>query len=262
MYANSPDIKVLRTSKARRPYLIYVRAGSNPRPCLFAGLPPSRNFDVAVNYYEKPHCDDALQANAEHSVAGGLSKFQAAKKCGHAGLFDGYEGVYFLDEDIELQFDPSVFFEYCSAQQFSLAQAALSHESDGAWRITFRHPAFEFRITNFVEVMAPYFHSNFLWTVLETFDASISTYGLDVLWASELEANQTAAIVDKFEMRHLKRRNFTEGRFYEYLKTIGVNCFEEMAAILTSLGIESYQLQIKGGMQIIEEVRVTLRRDS
>ena len=257
MFENSPNISILRSVERYRRFLIMIRCGSSVRPSLFQGpLPNERNFDVVVNYFAPPHPDDFFYQGAEFLVAGGLSKFQAAKQFLYAGLLDKYEGFYFLDDDIELHFDPAVFLDYCSTKAFAVAQASLTHPSDGAWRITFCHPGFEYRLTNFVEVMAPYFSRNFLMAVVEAFDMSISTYGLDVFWGSQLEAGQTAAIVDSFQMSHPKRRDFLGGAYYAYLKSLGINCFEEMKNVLVTLGIESYPIRLKGGVDIVESVRV------
>src|SRR5438094_10559085 len=185
MFENTADISILRSIDRHRRFLVMIRCGSSARPSLFSGpLSNARNFDVAVNYFAPPHADDFFYESAEFLLVGGLSKFQAAKQFMYAEHLDQYEGVYFLDDDIELHFDPSQFLEYCASKQFAIAQASLSAPSDGAWRITFHHPGFEYRLTNFVEVMAPYFAKNFLMTVVEGFDISISTYGLDVLWGS------------------------------------------------------------------------------
>jgi len=234
-----------------------IRCGSNVRPSLFKGpLPADRNFDVAVNYFAPPHPEDFFFEGAETVVAGGLSKFHAAKQMLHADLLHPYSGVYFLDDDIELHFDPSAFLEYCGEKRFSLAQAALSPPSDGAWRITYLHPGFEYRLTNFVEVMAPFFSKDFLLTVVESFDMSISTYGLDVFWGSQLEEHQSAAIVDRFVMSHLKRRDLGGGAYYAYLQSMGIDCFAEMKQVLDRLGIDSYPIRLKGGVEIVESVRV------
>ena len=258
MFSNSSNVSIVRSVDEHRRFLVMIRCGSRPRPSLFSEpLPIGRNFDVAVNYYAPPNEKDYFFQNAELIIAGGLSKYHAAKQCMHAGALHAYEGVYFLDEDIELHFNPSEFFEYCTSKNFAIAQAALSHASDGAWRLTYCHPAFEYRLTNFVEVMAPFFSKEFLLTVVEAFDISISTYGLDVFWGTQLEKGQTAAIVDRFQMTHAKRRDFESGTYYAYLKSIGVDCFLELKNVLNQLGLDSYDLRLLGGAEIVETVRVT-----
>jgi hypothetical protein len=93
-------------------------------------------------------------------------------------------------------------------------------------------------------------------TVVEAFDISISTYGLDVFWGSQLELDQPAAVVDSFSMSHAKRRDFANGAYYAYLNSLGIDCFKEMKNVLNMLGIDSYQIRFKGGVEIVESVRV------
>ena len=257
MFQNSEEVSLLRSVDRYRRFLVMIRAGSGVRPSFFSA-PSSqvRNYDVAINYFAPPHPDDYYAKNAEFLIAGGLSKFHAAKKVLHAGLLDKYEGLYCLDDDVELHFDPSDFLEYCRDKGFAMAQAALTHVSDGAWKITFHHPGFEYRLTNFVEVMAPYLSSEFLMNVVERFDISISGYGLDVFWGAQLEETQTAAVVDRFRMSHLKRRDFASGAYYDYLRSLGINCFEELKQVLNTLALDSYEIRLKGGVEIVESVRV------
>src|SRR5437773_11795247 len=107
MFANSRDIHVLNMPQGRRRYLILIRAGSKPRPSFFCEAPgPERDWDVGVNYYAQPHSDDALRHSADLVWAGGLSKMHGAKLLFEAtGLHEAYEGIFFLDEDVELLFE-------------------------------------------------------------------------------------------------------------------------------------------------------------
>ncbi len=256
-FSNRQELSVVRAPSAFRRHLVFIRCGTNVREALFRQRPPAtRSFDVALNFYAPPHPEDNLFDNAEFVLAGGLSKYQAAKRFHQAGHLARYEGVYFLDEDVELHFDLSEFLRYCEDKRFPICQASLSHASDGAWRITYNHPGFEYRLTNFVEVMAPYFSRQFLATVVDTFDVSISTYGLDVLWGSQLPPDRSAAIIDRYQMSHLKQRELGTGAYYAYLRSIGIDCFSEMKAVLTRLGIDAYPVVMKSGVQIVEKVAV------
>src|SRR5262245_47174197 len=221
MFANSPTVTPLRTVDRHRNFLVLIRAGSGPRPSFFREpLPQARNYDVALNYFSAPHPDDAAFEGADLVFAGGLSKFHGAKRILiETGLLDKYEGAFFLDEDIELRFDPSEFFDYCRGRQFSIAQPALSHDSEGAFRVTYWHPGYEFRLTNFVEVMAPYFSREYLSAMVQSFELSISGWGLDIYWGSQLNGRH-AAVVDRFVMNHLRRPDTAEGAYYQYLRSI------------------------------------------
>jgi hypothetical protein len=257
MFQNTERVSILRAPPRNRRFLVYVRCGSNARATLFNNSSGGdRNYDVALNFYSAPHPEDAVYEWSEFLIGGGLSKFHAAKQFLYTGILDRYLGVLFLDDDLDLHFDLGSFFEYCEAAKFAMAQPSLTHSSDGAWRITYHHPGFEYRLTNFVEVMGPYFARDFLMTVVESFDLSISTYGLDVFWGMQLEEGQQAAIVDRFQMSHLKRRNLASGDYYGYLQSIGVDWMREMKNILELLKLDSYEIRMRGGMEIIERVQV------
>jgi len=235
-----------------------LRCGSSARPS-FAALPDQRNFDVAANYYAAPHPEDGLHTQSEFLIAGGLSKYHAAKQFLYSGFLHKYQGIAFLDEDVELHFDLSDYLLYCQAQGFDLCQPALTAASDGAWNITFRHPGFEYRLTNFVEVMAPYMSQRFLMSVVDSFDVSISTYGLDVLWGAQLEPDQRAAVIDRYLMTHAKPRDFHQGAYYAYLRSLGIDPLHELKNVLETLQLECYEIRFKGGMEIVQTVRVASR---
>jgi hypothetical protein len=261
VFSNSEQVSVLRTPSSFRRYLVFIRCGSNAPLALFNPIPSNvRNFDIALNYFAPPQSDNVLYNKAEFLLAGGMSKYHAAKHFLYQGFLDAYQGIYFLDEDVELHFDVSEFLQYCEQKEFSIAQAALTPSSDGAWKITFHHPAFEYRLTNFVEVMAPYISRRFLMNIVDAFDISISTYGLDVFWGSQLEGGDTAAVVDRFQMGHLKLRDFEGGAYYKYLQSIGVDCFLEMRKVLDMLGIDRYTIRLRGGAEIVEQAAVSITR--
>jgi len=253
-FSNSPALVAVRVAERHRRFLVVIRAGSLPRPSLFRGpLPAVRNYDVAVNYFAVPHPDDIAFTSGEFVFAGGLSKYHAAKRIlVESRLLDPYDGVLFLDEDVELHFDLSEFFEFCREKRFSIAQPSLTHHSAGAYRATYYHPGYQFRLTNFVEVMAPFFAREFLQTMVQSFDLSISGWGLDVFWGSQLTERRSAAIIDNFRMTHLRRPDPHHGPYYVYLRSIGVDWRSEFESIFTRLGISEYPIRVKGGSQIVQ----------
>src|SRR6266567_2969954 len=141
-YQNSDDIHVLSAPHTPRRHLILVRAGSEPRPSFFKeALPATRDYDIGVNYYAPPHPKDILRTTAEIVFAGGRSKMHGAKRFFEAtGLHDVYEGVLFLDDDVEVLFDPDAFFAVCHDYPLHLAQPALTPDCTEAIGLTRQHP--------------------------------------------------------------------------------------------------------------------------
>ena len=242
MFQNSETIQILSLPENPRPYLILIRAGSNPRPCFFnEPAPDARNYDIGLNYYSSPHPDDAFRTTAELVFGGGLSKLHGAKRLFEAtGLHEVYNGVFFLDDDVELLFVPDEFFALCREYALDLAQPALTLDSSDAIGITLQHPSLILRTTNWVEIMAPFLARDFLREMLHSFDFSISGWGIDIYWGHHLGDRWKAGIVDHFLIRHTNTRDFVNGAFYKYLRSLNINPFVEMDAILTKIGHDSY----------------------
>jgi hypothetical protein len=169
----------LELPRTPRRYLVLIRAGSKPRPSFFKEAPPeTRDYDIGLNYYAPPHPDDTLRTTADIVFAGGLSKMHGAKRFFEAtNLHDVYEGVFFLDDDVEILFDPSAFFAVCRENALDLAQPALTADCTDAMGFTRQHPGLKLRTTNWVEVMAPFLARDFLKAMLHSFDMSISAGG-------------------------------------------------------------------------------------
>jgi hypothetical protein len=242
MFQNSNDIHILSVPRSPRRYLVLIRAGSNPRPSFFKdALPNDRSYDLGLNYYAPPHPDDVLRATADVVFAGGLAKMHGAKRFFEAtGLHEVYEGVFFLDDDVEILFNPDAFFAFCREYSLALAQPALTSDCVDAMGLTRQHPGLKLRTTNWVEIMAPFMVRDFLKEMLHSFDLSISGWGIDVYWGHHLGQRWTAGIVDDFLMRHTNPSNHESGAFYKYLKSIGVDPHDEMRQILKKIGTNSY----------------------
>ena len=199
-------------------------------------LAGARDWDLALSAYQRPDAEPLLR-HAEWLMTGGLSKYHAAALFqAAAGGLEGYEQVLFLDDDVALGFDPAALFAYQQREGFALAQAALSHDSHASFRLLLACPAFHYRCTNFVEVMAPSMRADFLRLALPFFTRSISTWGLDLLWSTLLGEGREAAVIDDLMMRHTRAIR-PDGAFYRYLLERGINPSEELRSILVGLGM-------------------------
>jgi hypothetical protein len=208
--------------------------------------PVDRDYDIALNYYAPPHPDDALRSAADMVFTGGLSKLHGAKQLFEVTrLHDAYEGVFFLDADVEILFNPTDFFAFCREYRLDLSQPALTPDCTTAIGLTRQHPGLKLRTTNWVEIMAPYLARDFLKEMLHSFDLSISGWGIDIYWGHHLGERWTAGIVDDFLMRHTVPSNHDSGAFYTYLKSIGVDPYQDMKRILGMIGINVYEARPK-----------------
>lgn len=250
-WRNSPELEILKElppDAARRPFLVFVVPdGGKVSPLTRLESMP-RNFDIAVRFYREPSQNEALLEEAEFVMTGGLSKFHSA------GLFieacklsSAYEGYLFLDGDLEFDIrELSGFLNFAHAAGLDLAQPSLTRDSYTYWKLAYHQPAFLFRQTTFVEVMAPYLSRRALSKTLATFTKSISTYGLDLVWPS-LIGSDAIGIVDAFQMRHRERVDHTSGKFYQYLRSIGVDLDEEERRLLEEYGVVPEQPHSRRG---------------
>ncbi len=242
-FCNAPTLSVQRAPRRQRRHLVFLRCGSRPATVIApALLATPRNWDLALSCYQPPPEGNPLNQAADFLLGGGLAKFHAAKLFLTAtGLLGQYATVLFLDDDLELHFDPADFFAYQHAEGLDLAQPSLSHDSFANFRTTLHNPSFHHRQTNFVETMAPSMMGRFLPQVVGQFDRTISGWGLDLLWARALGSKGKAAVVDRFTMRHTRPAE-PAGPFYQYLASLGVNALDDLRGVMGELGLERYEI--------------------
>ena len=227
-----------RSETARRRFLVFlVPHPEMPSPFL-ASTPHQRSFDLAVRFYANPGCNEALMREADYVMTGGLSKFHAAAQfLSMTGLDAAYDGYLFLDGDVEFEADDmNRFLNLVRAAGLDLAQPSMTRDSYSYWNMTYHQPAFVFRETSFVEVMAPYLSRAALSRTLATFERSISSYGLDHVWSSLL-GSKAIGVVDAIQVRHRERVDHVSGKFYQYLKSIGVDLDDEELRVLDHYGV-------------------------
>lgn len=237
---NAPSLEIVQrpTAASRRPFLVFVVPDPG-RECPLARLgAAARDFDIAARFYGPPGRNDALAREADYVMTGGLSKFHAAALfLAECDLVDRYQGYMFLDGDLEFEAgDLNQFLSLVHAAELDLAQPSLTRDSYCYWEVAYHQPGFLFRQTSFIEVMAPYISKRALPRVIETFSRSISTYGLDLVWPSLIDS-EAIGIVDAFQIRHRDKVDHVSGKFYKYLKSIGVDLDEEEREILAHYGV-------------------------
>lgn len=239
-WSNDKELRILaalQEQAQRRQFLVFVVPGPHASSLLPVAS-GERNFDLALRFYSDPGENRKLAEHAEYVMTGGLSKFHAAALFIESlGLDESYDGYLFLDGDLE--FDArqlSRFLSFVHAAGLDLAQPSVTRDSYCYWKMAYHQPGFVFRETSFVEVMAPYLSRAALGRTLETFTRSISTYGLDLVWPSLLD-HRAIGVVDAFQIRHRDRVDHAEGRFYKYLKSIGVDLDEEERLMLAAYGV-------------------------
>jgi hypothetical protein len=258
-WCNHQRIQIVKQSKKKelRKFLVFIRSNGDKRAFLDDQIDSDRNYDLAFSYFAKPLASDIALKKAEYICTGGLSKFHAAKLfIEELDLLNKYEGIWFVDDDISFpQASIDRYLEYSFQNGFDLCQPSLAPQSFYSHDITLNHPSFIYRITNFVEVMFPYFSARALKLVLHTFDQSISSWGLDFLWPKILK-DAKIGILDLFIAVHTKPIKM-EGAFYTHLKSIGIDPVVEMNQVNIKNGITEATIETLSFVQ--PEIRYLFR---
>ena len=191
-----------------------------------------------VGYYESP---TQLDQGAEIVTLGGVAKFPSLWETNqaHKDFLLHYRAILFLEDDIEIRFeDVDRLFDVFCHFDLALAQPSLSHRSYCSWPITLCCPSFRLRFTNFVEIMAPLFSAFALARCLDTFHRSTSGWGLDLTWPALLgHPRDRIAIIDEVVVTHTKPIDPQNGRLYQYLRSIGVDPYQELHALSEQHGL-------------------------
>ncbi len=179
-----------------------IRSAGN-RPLPFSNVSSSAS---AISTYLTPN-NSGTTRHPHHFVGGkwiGIFDFFRI----HPQVLDTYEYFWFPDDDIETSPENAErFLEIVQREKFQLAQPALTPDSYYAHHITLANPAFQFRRTNFVELMLPIMHRDLLLQVLPIFAGRHFAQGVDYMWHQLTKnPNQDVAIVDLTPMGHRRPR--------------------------------------------------------
>lgn len=188
-----------------RKNLIVVRAGDcSLHPHWLLGK--TRTFDLAVSYYGNNQSRYENQYDFYHEFKGskweGLVDFFSKNK----DLISQYEYIWMPDDDLLTNSEViDQFFATCKSAKLDLAQPALLACSFYSWKITLQQQNSLYRLTDFVEIMAPCFQLSCLKGLLSTFELNSSGWGLEWLWANKLkEMGCRMGIVDISAVHHTR----------------------------------------------------------
>ncbi len=205
----SADARPSGTKASGARVFTLVRIGNRPEvtPWLFSEAFLARS-DCAVSLYvDQPPASCPQHVRQHHFIGGkwtGIFDFFRQ----NPDIVDAYDYFWFPDDDIEsTPEDVCRFLDIAEREGFRLAQPALTPDSDHADRITLANPRFEWRRTNFVELMLPLMHREVLKKVLPLFEGRHFGLGLDWIWhlLTEDPAHQVA-IVDAVPVGHRRPR--------------------------------------------------------
>lgn len=223
-FENSEEVKSARPLRPEKASIVYfIRAGSSKPLCFDSIYESTRDGKIVLSLYSTPEWsipDDCI------IISGGLSKYHAFYKIRE---FLDFEFAFLLDYDIGLDsFSEDRLLRKLQHRSINCAQFAISQVSHSAFPFLGKETNRDFRRVNFIEVMAPIFSRQGIDKVLHTFPMSISTWGLDYAWSSIFSGN-SMYVIDTETMHHTSKPDLSDGPFYRYLSSIGVNPREELA---------------------------------
>jgi hypothetical protein len=212
-----------------RPYLLFVRAGTQSLHRRLIAEDPARNWDCCVSWYTQPG-DEQL---AEYYSSGGFNKFEGFLAFWQARAEPvPYRYILIIDDDLYLPPGRiSHFFTLCEQHSTYLSQPALRWLTHTTLNIFVRNPVCLLRRVSFVEVMAPCFSNAALAELLHTFGMTKSTWGTDVAWGALLQGKQPIHVVDAVTLRHTRTGGGRPGPFYRKLAALGIDPNQELRRV-------------------------------
>src|SRR5262249_40120740 len=101
-------------------------------------------------------------------------------------FFDQYSHVWICDDDIQMspgQINEA--FAIADFYSFWIAQPAFHPDGKNSHSITLHNPDYDYRVVNFIECGVPIFRRDKLAEFLNTYDGSLTGWGIDY-WYSNL----------------------------------------------------------------------------
>ena len=183
--------------------LVVVRCGDQSLHTRW--LTGRRNFDIAISYFGQDNTKLFDGASYVHRFQGGKWNGLFNFFC-TTDLFKKYDRFWLPDDDIETNGETiSNLFDYCEVNNLDIAQPALTMNSYVSHFITVVHPLFEFRYTNFVEIMVPFVTPRVLAKVMPLMETTRSGAGLDFIWGQFYgDLENGCGIIDRYTVRHTR----------------------------------------------------------
>jgi hypothetical protein len=163
-----------------------------------------------------------------------------------------YDFIWLPDDDLMCTKNSlRLFFAICEAFHLDVSQPSLDIGSYISHPITLHDPRYLYRVTNFVEIMAPCFSIAALSSLRHSFSLSRSGWGLDYLWRELSDASSRFAIVDAAHLLHTRP---VGGPSYNRTNLAGTSPLLEFRNICDLYGISDFTTSTLGGVPIASEV--------
>ena len=162
------------------------------------------DFDVVLSYFGNDLPYDLTHIQYVHYCKGskweGLNAFFQA----NPSIWQAYDHIWLPDDDLSSDVaNINQFLQIAAQERFDLAQPGLTHNSYWSFLITRQVKGLRYRVSNFVEVMAPLFSRSAFAVCVDTFAENKSGFGLDFLWRTLLKGRKIG-IIDQTPVFHTR----------------------------------------------------------
>lgn len=165
------------------------------------------NFDICFLCYEDTNLDVELRKQNKQAYKYSGEKWQIIKKFldENENILETYELFWFPDDDLQIDvISINNLFDIHKNYNLSLSQPSAS--GFVSHNLTRQNKTTLLRYTNFVEIMCPLMSKDTLLLLKESFNESVSGYGLDLLWPKLLNhPKDKIAIIDDVNVHHINK---------------------------------------------------------
>ena len=199
-----------------------------------------RSFDLALVYFgDQP---ERYAGQAEYFVARKGIKFALLHDLltgQWADLASRYERIWLPDDDIAASTGQiNHLFQLAENYRLQICQPAIGR-GDVSFEALRAMTGYLLRYSRFVEIMCPLFARQALAQVLPTFNANVSAWGIDWLWAS-MYGPEELAVIDAVAVDHT--RPLQSGGVHWRLAALGVNPDHEHRQLMAKHGIDNRRI--------------------
>lgn len=222
-------------------YLVFCRASDNSLHKEWITPKNDKNFDLFIEYYgnEINKYKEDSDYYSHHKEGRKFPRFYEIYQKQKELILE-YDAVLLADDDISSNATNfKTMFEVFSKYQLSIAQPALTKDSFIAQQFTKVNLKNILRYTNVVEGMVPILSREALIKCCDTFNKSVSGWGLGWVWPTILgNPKNKIAIIDLTPVKHVRKAG--RGDLYHNLNT---SPSQEMYQLTRSYGVKPYNVK-------------------
>ena len=225
-----------------RKNLVILRAGDESLHSRW--LEGERNWDLCISSYTEKY-RGTREAEYNHHKVGG--KWSVIYEVLNSGLFDldDYDFFWLPDDDIDTGTDSiNRLFDLAAEFGMDLCQPALTYDSYYTYPITLKHPFFDYRHTNFVEIMVPVLSTKMLKSCAELFENTESGFCIDWEWHKRASSPSAVGILDCVSVRHTRE---LKSHLRRNMQKAGIDAEKEKQQLIELHGVVREPAVVTGG---------------